>query len=140
MFVLILHIPILVCRLWKSAASKQWSKITQVHYIHESYTSKVYRAISAKDAWSIANCAASFVESLTVRVFPSSHLVRLKFGTFFYEVTDVLPFAILKLLAQKATDITDINFSIAYSRSSDVLQILFNKTFNSPCEGYKRLR
>lgn len=112
-----MFVYISVCRLWKTAASKQWRKITEINYLsRDLYDRKLIlgdvnkaTVISMKDAEKIVHFAAPFVKVLNgSRSFYGNQLIM--FGPFFYKVSGFNGNTIIKLLAQNATGITEIYF------------------------------
>lgn len=106
-----------VCQLWKSAASKQWGKITEIIYDEFDVKKKLnYQflknvpVISAEDAQKILLYAAPFVKTLSASVRTSEKKAPIMFGSFVYEILDFNSDAVLKLLAENTTNITKIRF------------------------------
>lgn len=106
-----------VCKLWKSAAKKQWKKISEIIYLEsELYKKFPYNkrentpVISSKDAQRIVKCAAPFVNTLRATASVLDDYQYVIFGPFLYRVNDFDPKATLTLLAKNATKITELKF------------------------------
>lgn len=119
-FILIVcFIFILVCKLWKEAASKQWRKITEISYHDDLETELREKSghdrihvgeISAKTAEKIMHHTAPFVEVLSASVLDDPEKL-FSFGPFVYNVKDHKADATLKLLAANATNLKEVLFS-----------------------------
>lgn len=106
-----------VCQLWKAAATKHWRNITEINDLEYDLNTKSESSaridapvISAKDAERITKCAAPFVKVLRAFTCVNKKEPWIMFGSFLYRVRDFDPDAILVLLAQNATKITEIVF------------------------------
>lgn len=66
--------------------------------------------ISARDAEKIVRCAAPFIKILIGEAYFTGKEKSVMFGPFLYKVKGFKPDMVLKILAQKATTITEICF------------------------------
>lgn len=130
-------IYVLVCKLWKEAASKQWRKITEIdyhfklditfnQYLEDNNTDREslhLPVISGKTAEKIMRQAAPFVERFAVSPYDGPEKLYL-FGQYLYSVRVSDGDATLKLVAEHATNLTEVVFS--HPPKTELLKFFFN--------------
>lgn len=109
---------------------KQWKKITEIIYLEDELEKEKKRSrenaplITAKDAEKIIRCAAPFVQSLRSTYSESNGKQKfIMFGPYWFKVEGLKTYQTIKLLAQKATKITELRCDRA--PRVELLQLLF---------------
>lgn len=131
-FVNTFYKKISVCKLWKSAASKQWRKVSEIDLNGQFCVPQDTNApvISQTDVNRIAKCAASSVKVLTTCSeafgnfgYKPTHKIW-KFGPFMYKVRKFNAQETLLMVAQNATNITEIYFK--HKPEPELFQLFIN--------------
>lgn len=105
-----------VCKLWKTAASKQWENITEIKYLahktcfqEENNIDLAPKVIPVDVVEKIVFFAAPFVRALFAISYDEK-VTYIQFGSFLYQVEYFNPENFLAILAENSTEICKVFF------------------------------